>query len=137
MAHDESLKSNIAISSMHRLTDRILDVSNAFHNTNVPIHGIVCVGLPPYYLYWFERSSHNVTLNLDDGPFCTQCMHGIQGTNPSGIQWNRLIDAVVAIFKYKKRTIDHAIYIKDFTDGTVSYLTVSTNDVINTNNNET
>ena len=39
--------------------------------------------------------------------------------------------------KYKKITIYHAIYIKVFSDGTVSYLTVSTDDVLNTTNNET
>ena len=63
-------------------------------------------------------------------------MNGIQGTNPSVRQWNRLLDIVVTIIKYKKITIDHAIYIKVFTDGTVYYLTVSTDDVLNTTNNE-
>ena len=54
----------------------------------------------------------------------------------SGIQCNILLDAVVTIIKYKKSTIDHDIYIKVFTDGTVSYLTVSTYDVLSTTNNE-
>ena len=62
-------------------------------------------------------------------------MNGIQGTNPAGRQWNRLLDAVVTILEYKKNTIDHAIYIKVFDDGTVSYLTLSTDDVLNTTNN--
>ena len=56
---------------------------------------------------------------------------------PSRIQCNRLLDAVVTIIKYKKSTIVYDIYIKVFTDVTVSYLTVSTDDVINTTNNET
>ena len=64
-------------------------------------------------------------------------MNGIQGKNLNGRQCNRLLDAVVTILKYKKITMDHAIYIKVFYDGTVSYLTVSTNDVIKTTNNET
>ena len=63
-------------------------------------------------------------------------MNGIQGTNPAGRQWNRLLDSVVTIIKYKKITIDHAIYIKVFADGTVSCLTVSTDGFLNTNNNE-
>ena len=63
-------------------------------------------------------------------------MNGIQGTNPDGRQWNRILDAVVTIINYKKSTIDHAIYIKVFADGTMSYLTVSTNDVLNNTNNE-
>ena len=63
-------------------------------------------------------------------------MNGIQGTNPDGRQWNRILDAVIPILNNKKSTIDHAIYIKTFTDGTVSYLTVSTDDVLNTTNNE-
>ena len=121
---------------MHRLTARILDVSNSFQNTNVPIHERVCVSAPPYYLDQFERSYPNVSLNRDDGPFCLQCMNGIQGTKPAGRQWNRLLDAVVTILQYKKSTIDHAIYIKVFDDGTVSYLTASTDDVLNTTNNE-
>ena len=64
-------------------------------------------------------------------------MNGIQRTKTAGRQWNRLLDAVVPIFKYRKRKIDHAIYIKVFTDGTVSYLTVSTDAVPNNTNNKT
>ena len=64
-------------------------------------------------------------------------MNEIQGTKPAGQQWNRLLDAVVAILKYKKSIIDHAIYIKVLSDVTVSCLTVSTNDVINTTTNYT
>ena len=63
-------------------------------------------------------------------------MNGIQGTKPAGRQCNRLLDSVVTIIEYKKITIDHAIYIKVFDDGAVSYLTVSTGDVLNTTNNE-
>ena len=43
---------------------------------------------------------------------------------------------MVTILEYKKSTIDHAIYIKVFDDCTVSYLTVSTDYVLNTTNNE-
>ena len=39
--------------------------------------------------------------------------------------------------KYNKSKIDHAIFIKVISDVTVSYLTVSNDDVINTTNNET
>ena len=63
-------------------------------------------------------------------------MNVIQGKNSAGRQWNRLLVAVVTILEYKKIKIDHAVYIKVFDDCTVSYLTVSTNDVLNTNNNE-
>ena len=111
VAHADSFIINIAIASMHKLTSRILDVSNAFQNTNVP-------------------------LNRDYGQFCLQCMNVIQGTKPDGRQWNRLLDTVVTILEYKKSTIDHGIYIKFFDDGTVSYLTVSTDDVLSTTNNE-
>ena len=41
-------------------------------------------------------------------------------------KWNRLIDAVFKSLKYKKITIGHAIYIRVFSDGTVSYITVFT-----------
>ena len=137
MAYADSFRINIAIEDMNRLTSSILHVSNVFQNKNVTIHERVCASPPPYYLYWFERYYPNVPLNLDDGPFCPQCMNGIRGTKPDGIQWNRLLDSVVTIIKYKKNTIYHAIYIKVLTDGTVSYLTVSTDDVLNTTNNET
>ena len=63
-------------------------------------------------------------------------MNGILGTKPSGRQWNRQLDTVVTIIKYKKSTIYHDIYIKVFTDGKVSYLTVSTDDFLNTTNNK-
>ena len=64
-------------------------------------------------------------------------MSGIQRTKPAVRKCNQLIDAVVTIIEYKKRTIYPAIKIKVFYDGTVSYLIFSTNDVINTTNNET
>ena len=54
---------------MHRTTARILDVSNASQNKNVPIHEIVCVITPPYYLDWSERSYLNVPIFRYDGPF--------------------------------------------------------------------
>ena len=60
----------------------------------------------------------------------------IREKKPSGLQWNCLLDAVITIIKYRKITIDPAIYIKLLSDGTVSYLTVSTDDVFNTTNNE-
>ena len=126
----------MAIASMHRLTAIILYVSNSFKNKKVPIHERVCVSPPPYYLDWFERYYSNFPLNRDDGPFCLQCMNGIQVTKPAGRQWNRLLDAVVTILEYKKSTIDHTIYIKVFSDGTVSYPTVSTDNVVRATNNE-
>ena len=86
MEHADSFRIYIAIAYMHRLTARILDVSNEFQNTNVPIHERVCVSPPPYYLDWFEISYPNVPLNRDDGLFFPQCMNGIQGKNRSGIK---------------------------------------------------
>ena len=64
-------------------------------------------------------------------------MNGIQGKKLAGRQWDKLLDAVMTIIKYKKSTSDNDIYIKVFTYGTVSYLTISTDDVLNTTNNET
>ena len=64
-------------------------------------------------------------------------MNGIQGTKPSGRKWNILLDAVVTILKYNKITIYHAIYMKVFSDGTLFYITVYTEDIFNTTNNET
>ena len=136
VSHADSLIINISIAVMNKLTARILDVSNAFQNTNVSIYERVCVSPPPYYLHWFERSCPNVPLNWDEGPFCLQYMNVIQGKKPAEQQWNRLLDAVVAILKYKKITIYHAVYIKVFSDGTVSYLKVSTDDIISNTYNE-
>ena len=62
-------------------------------------------------------------------------MDGIQGTKPDEQQWVILLDAVVTILKYKKSTIDHTIYIKVFSGITLSYITVSNYDVLNTTTN--
>ena len=91
-------------------------------------HPIILTGLKDLILMFL--------LNRDDGPFCLQCMNGIQGTKTAGRQRNRLLEAVVTIINYKKSKLDNYIYIKVFTDGTVSYLTVSTDDVLNTTNHE-
>ena len=63
MAHADSFIIIIAVASIHRLNARIVDVSNAFQNPNVPIHERVFFSPPPYYLVWFERSYPNVLLN--------------------------------------------------------------------------
>ena len=63
-------------------------------------------------------------------------MHVIQVTKPSERQWNTLLDSVVTILKYKKVIIDHYIRIKVFSTVTVSYIKVSTDDVINTTDKE-
>ena len=63
-------------------------------------------------------------------------MNRTQGTKPTGRHCNRILNAVVKIFKYKKSTIGYAVYIKVLSDVTVSYITVSTNDVLNNTNNE-
>ena len=63
VARADSFRINIAIGTMHRLTTRILDFSNAFHNKNVSIHERFCVNPPTYYIDWFERSYPNITLN--------------------------------------------------------------------------
>ena len=137
MAHADSLRININIEDMHRLIVIILYVSNSFQNTNFPINERVCVSPQPYYLDCFEISYPNVTFNRDGGKYCFQSMNLIKGTKLAGQKWNELIDAVITILKYKKSTIYHTIYIKVFSDGKVSYLKVSTDDILNTTNNET
>ena len=77
MAHTDLFTINIDIVAMHKITARILDVSNTFQNTNFTIYERLCVSLILYYLDWFERSYPNITLNQDDGPFCLQCMNRI------------------------------------------------------------
>ena len=54
---------------------------------------------------------------------------------PAGQKWNRLLGSVVTILKYQKITDYNAIHIKLFSDGTLSYLTASTDNVPNTDNN--
>ena len=83
MAHTDYFRINIDIMATNRLTARVLDVSNAFNSTNVPIHERVCVSTPPYYMNWFEKSHPNFTLYRDASPFCLQCMNVIQGTKPA------------------------------------------------------
>ena len=48
-----------------------------------------------------------------------------------------LLDAVVTTMKYKKSIIDNSIYTKVLYDGTMSYFTVSADDVLNNTNKET
>ena len=54
----------------------------------------------------------------------------------AGQKCNIILDTVVTIIKYIKITIDHDIYIKVLSDGTVSYLKVYTNGVLNTSTND-
>ena len=79
MEHADSFRINIVITTMYRLTTRILDVSNDIKNTNVPIYESVCAIPPPYYIDWFEIHYPNVTLNQYSIPFCLQCVNVIQG----------------------------------------------------------
>ena len=63
MAHADSFRINISIAAMHKHTASILDISNAFKSTNVPIRERVYVIPPPYYLDWFEKAYRNIPLN--------------------------------------------------------------------------
>ena len=63
-------------------------------------------------------------------------MNVIKRTKPPGQKWNRLLDIACTIIQYKKITIDHSICIKVFSDLTVPYLTSSTDNVLNNNNDE-
>ena len=99
MVHADSFRINIFIADMHRLTARILDASNVFRNTNVPIHERVCIIPPPYYLYWFESSYPNVPINLDYGPFVLDVQIEFREQNQlddNGIyllmQWSQLLN---------------------------------------------
>ena len=56
---------------------------------------------------------------------------------PARRQCNILLNAVFTILIYMKKTIDHAIYIKVLSNGTLSYLTVSTDDFLNATINDT
>ena len=80
MAHTESFIFNIAIADMRRLTSSTLNVSNIGQNTNVPIHEIVCVSSPSYFLDWFEISYPNVPLNIDEVTFLYS-MHELNSGN--------------------------------------------------------
>ena len=64
-------------------------------------------------------------------------MNEIQRTKPLGLKRNWLLGEVVTILHYMKHTIYHAISIKVFTDGTVSWLFVYTEDFLNTTTNVT
>ena len=64
-------------------------------------------------------------------------MNEIQVTKQSRQQCNRFLDAVVMIIKCKKIKIYHYIYIKVFSGGILYYLTGSTDDVLNTTDNDT
>ena len=61
-------------------------------------------------------------------------MNCIKGTKPAGIQYKRLLYVAVNIIEYNIITIYHNIYAKTI-NGIVSYLPVSTYDVLNTINN--
>ena len=52
----------------------------------------LCVSLPPYYMEWVEKYYPNVTLNIDDGPFCLRCINEIHVTKSAGQQWNCLLE---------------------------------------------
>ena len=47
VAHTDSFRINIDIAAMHRLTARVLDVSNSFQNTHVPSHERLYSSPPP------------------------------------------------------------------------------------------
>ena len=63
VAHSDLFIINIAIADMHKLTVNILDVSNEFQNTNIPIYERFCVSPSPYYLDWLEVSYPNIIIN--------------------------------------------------------------------------
>ena len=64
-------------------------------------------------------------------------MSVIQGIKPAGRQYNQPLVTVLTIIKHNKSTIQNAIFFKVIYEVRVSHLMVSTDDVLNTTNNET
>ena len=62
-------------------------------------------------------------------------MNVIQGTNLVGRQCVVLLDYAVNIIVYKRSIIGHAIYVKLFSNGTISFLTVLIDAFLGTTNN--
>ena len=87
---------------------------------NVSVHhSIICIGL---------KILPQCSLNKNCGPFSLQCVNK---------QRKQILYTAVTILKYMKIIIDHVIHSNLFSDGTMSFPTVSTNDFLNTNHNET
>ena len=55
VVHSDSFKINIDINNMHRFIDMILNISNNFQNTNIPMNEKACVTPSTYYIDWFEK----------------------------------------------------------------------------------
>ena len=55
ISHADSFSINVAISEIHRLITRVLDVINDFQNKIYPVKERVCITLPLYYLDWFDK----------------------------------------------------------------------------------
>ena len=64
-------------------------------------------------------------------------MNGAQNKKISERQRNILLDTEVIMIKYKKIKMYHVIYIKVFFDKNVSYISVSTNKILNVTKNKT
>ena len=84
-------------------------------------HPIICTGL---------KSITRLFISIEIAVHFLQFMNGAQEKKTAVQNFNCLLDAVLKVLKYRNIKIDHAIYIRVFSNETVSYFIVFTNDVI-------
>ena len=62
-------------------------------------------------------------------------MNGVKGAKPEFRKWGRLLDAVLEQLQLSGSKIDHSIYVKVYPNGTISYLSVLTYQILQTTTN--
>ena len=108
VAHSESFRINISIADIYILTYRVLYESNSFKNEKFPFMNDY---VPFHYpiMYTGLKDLTPMFLSIDMMIYFSSMHECNSRINPSGIQFNRLHDAVITTLEYNKSTIDHDI----------------------------
>jgi hypothetical protein len=124
----------VAITAGHNMTIAIADVKNAFQNAMLPVGQQAHLTMPPYYLQWFRRKYPMVTIEplaAKADKYCLQSINAIQGTKPTGNQWNKILTNVLEHRKYKQNLVNHAVFVYHSPDKTqTQIICVSTDDFL-------
>ena len=122
----------VAIDTTYHITIDIVHVTNAFHNALKDSFEREIIDCPPHYLSCFKFRLPNIHIEpAPDGHYVMGIFHVMQGTKPSGLQCNTILNLVLSPLGFVKHAIDHALYtLQTNSDNYVLVVGCSTDDFL-------
>ena len=123
-----TLRLMICVSASLGYTVAIIDVENAFQTSIAPEEYRIFVTVPVLYLEWL-RDTENFQYDRNED-YVRQMFNANQGTKAASHIWYWLIVPILGKYGFHRSTVDHALLIKAYDDGSYFYISLATDDLL-------